>query len=50
MGFKGFLRGVDEDSPTEEFLVDGEGAVLQRYEPMVTPEEIAPDIARLLGG
>jgi len=24
VGFKGFLRGVDDDSPTEEFLVEGD--------------------------
>ena len=32
-----------------KFLVDGEGAVLARYEPGVTPEEIAADIAERLG-
>jgi glutathione peroxidase len=31
-----------------KFLVAKDGAVLERYEPMVTPEEIAPDIAALL--
>lgn len=28
-----------------KFLVDGKGAVIKRYEPMVTPEEIAADLA-----
>ena len=28
-----------------KFLVDGNGAVIKRYEPMVTPEEIAADLA-----
>ncbi len=32
-----------------KFLVDGEGAVLARYEPGVTPEEIAADIKERLG-
>ena len=32
-----------------KFLVDGEGAVLARYEPGVTPEEIAADIQERLG-
>lgn len=32
-----------------KFLVDGEGAVLARYEPGVTPEEIAADIEERLG-
>ena len=32
-----------------KFLVDGEGAVLARYEPGVTPEEIADDIKERLG-
>jgi glutathione peroxidase len=31
-----------------KFLVDGSGAVLQRYEPTITPEDIAADIAALL--
>ncbi len=28
-----------------KFLVDGNGEVIKRYEPMVTPEEIAADLA-----
>ena len=32
----------------EKFLVDREGNVVQRYNPMVTPADIAPDIAKLL--
>ena len=32
-----------------KFLVDGEGAVLARYEPGVTPEEIAADLEERLG-
>lgn len=32
-----------------KFLVDGEGAVLARYEPGVTPEEVAADIKERLG-
>ena len=31
-----------------KFLVDGNGAAIGRYEPMVTPEEIRDDIAALL--
>jgi glutathione peroxidase len=32
----------------EKFLVDREGNVVERFGPMVTPEEIAPKIAALL--
>ena len=32
----------------EKFLVDRDGNVVQRYNPMVTPADIAPDIAKLL--
>jgi glutathione peroxidase len=31
-----------------KFLVGADGAVLQRFAPKRTPEEIAPEIARLL--
>jgi glutathione peroxidase len=31
-----------------KFLVDGDGKVVARYEPTVTPEELRPDIERLL--
>lgn len=32
-----------------KFLVDGEGKVVGRFEPMTTPEDIAPEVVRLLG-
>lgn len=32
-----------------KFLVDGEGNVVARFEPAMTPEQIEPEIARLLG-
>lgn len=32
----------------EKFLIDREGNVVQRFSPMVTPEEIAPHVAQLL--
>lgn len=32
-----------------KFLVDGSGAVVKRFEPLVTPEEIAGDVEGLLG-
>jgi glutathione peroxidase len=32
----------------EKFLVDRQGNVVKRYSPMVTPEDIAPDVAALL--
>jgi glutathione peroxidase len=32
----------------EKFLVDRSGAVVKRYSPMVTPDEIAPDVAELM--
>jgi glutathione peroxidase len=31
-----------------KFLVDGSGAVIRRYEPMTTPEEIGAELADLL--
>lgn len=31
-----------------KFLVDGEGNVLERFEPQVTPEEIEPRVRELL--
>ena len=39
----------DGDSPDiawnfTKFLVDGSGAIVKRYEPQTTPEEIAPDL------
>lgn len=32
-----------------KFLVDGEGNVVERFEPQVTPEEMEPRIRELLG-
>ena len=32
-----------------KFLVDGEGRVVKRYAPTVTPEEIEADVAALVG-
>ena len=32
----------------EKFLVDRDGNVVQRFSPMVTPEEIAPHVSALL--
>lgn len=32
-----------------KFLVDGSGAVVKRFEPMTTPEEIAGDVKALVG-
>ena len=32
-----------------KFLVDGDGNVVKRYEPQVTPEEIGADLAGTLG-
>lgn len=32
-----------------KFLVDGSGAVVKRFEPLVTPEEITGDVEALLG-
>jgi len=51
-----FLRAEqpgDGDSPDiawnfTKFLVARDGSVVKRFEPMMTPEEIAPDIAALL--
>ena len=31
-----------------KFLIDGDGNVVRRYEPTVTPEDIATDVADLL--
>ncbi len=33
----------------EKFLVDGDGKVVERFSPMVTPEDVAPKIEELLG-
>ena len=40
--------GADITWNFEKFLVDRSGNVVKRYSPMVTPEEIAPDVAELL--
>jgi glutathione peroxidase len=34
----------------EKFLVDSHGHVVARYGPMTTPEQIEPDIVKLLAG
>ena len=34
----------------EKFLVDREGTVVARFNPMVTPEQIAPELEAYLGG
>jgi glutathione peroxidase len=33
-----------------KFLVDGDGNVVERFEPQVTPEDIEPRVKELLGG
>ena len=33
----------------EKFLVDAEGNVVARFGPQVTPEEVRPEIEKLLG-
>ena len=33
-----------------KFLVDGDGNVVERFEPQVTPEDIEPRVRELLGG
>ena len=38
-------RGSDIAGNFTKFLVDGSGAVLARYEPRSTPEDIAEDLA-----
>jgi glutathione peroxidase len=40
--------GADITWNFEKFLVDRQGNVVKRYSPMVTPEDIAPDVAELL--
>lgn len=47
-------RGLKEAKPGDiawnftKFLVDGQGNVVERFEPKVTPEEIEPRIRELL--
>ena len=47
-----WLRGQtgDEDIKWnfEKFLIGRDGEVVERFSPMVTPEEIAPRVAELL--
>jgi glutathione peroxidase len=40
--------GADIAWNFEKFLINREGQVVQRFNPMVTPEEIAPHVAELL--
>ena len=40
--------GADIGWNFEKFLVDREGNVVERFNPMVTPEEIAPKLDALL--
>ena len=40
--------GADIGWNFEKFLIDREGNVSQRFNPMVTPEDIAPHVAELL--
>jgi glutathione peroxidase len=40
--------GADISWNFEKFLIDRNGTVVQRFNPMVTPEEIAPHVAELL--
>ena len=34
----------------EKFLIDGEGKVVERFSPMVTPEQLEPQVSVLLTG
>jgi glutathione peroxidase len=47
-----WLRGQTDDADIswnfEKFIIDREGNVAERCNPMVTPEEIAPKLAGLL--
>jgi glutathione peroxidase len=49
---KGAQPGEGETSDItwnfEKFLVDGEGNVVQRFAPMVTPEEVAAELPKYL--
>jgi glutathione peroxidase len=40
--------GADISWNFEKFLVDREGNVVERFNPKVTPDEIAPRVAELL--
>ena len=41
-------EGADIGWNFEKFLIGRDGNVVQRFNPMVTPEEIAPHVAELL--
>ncbi len=41
-------EGADIGWNFEKFLINREGEVVQRFNPMVTPEEIASHVAELL--
>lgn len=43
---RGFLGTARIKWNFTKFLVDGEGRVLKRYAPMVTPEQIEPDLEK----
>ncbi len=41
--------GADITWNFEKFLIDADGKVVERFGPMVTPEEITPKVQALLG-
>ena len=45
---RGQTEGADISWNFEKFLINRDGTVAQRFNPMVTPEEIAPHVAELL--
>ena len=45
---RGQTEGADISWNFEKFLIGRDGEVVQRFNPMVTPEEIAPHVAELL--
>lgn len=45
---RGQTEGADIGWNFEKFLIGRDGEVVQRFNPMVTPEEIAPHVAELL--
>ena len=42
--------GADIQWNFEKFLVDGDGTIVERFNPMVTPEQIEPKVSELLSG
>ena len=40
--------GADLQWNFEKFLIDREGKVVERFNPMITPEQVAPRLAELL--